>query len=515
MVKAFARLIVVGALMLPLAAQADPITLKLSFFTSDRSNIYQNSIKPFVDAVNKDGKGIVEIKVYFSGAISGVQAQQPQLVADGTADMAIIVPGQSPDRFGDTSVMELPGIYRDSREAGLVFTRLIEAGALNGYGDFFVVGAFVSAAESIHSRKSIATNEDLKGLTIRTNNNTEAAVLQKLGALPVLLAINQTTEAISRDKIDGATAPPSMLFEFGIGRVTSNHYMIPLGGAPTALVMNRAKFDSLPPQAKAIIRQYSGAWLAEQSATGLDALDKQTLKQLQEDPRRKVVFLSPADLKSVQQISASVVEAWAAMSRHNRELLDSGQGRDRKTPRRRTGQRPRASTREIAMAYLADISFRRAIGFLLLVLAILAGGTWITVKVTTDHLVDSDATSNARDWAKFIAANVTDLEQIANGEQPSAASLAFFEATRKAGQVFRYLIFNREGYSQLVSDHDRIALVDLSEFNAKAARAGQLGLPVVDVKTRRWSIATRSFCRSLRASAGRRPSGRDRGRLRG
>ena len=321
MVKAFARLIVVGALMLPLAAQADPITLKLSFFTSDRSNIYQNSIKPFVDAVNKDGKGIVEIKVYFSGAISGVQAQQPQLVADGTADMAIIVPGQSPDRFGDTSVMELPGIYRDSREAGLVFTRLIEAGVLNGYGDFFVVGAFVSAAESVHSRKSIATNENLKGLTIRTNNNTEAAVLQKLGALPVLLAINQTTEAISRDKIDGATAPPSMLFEFGIGRVTSNHYMIPLGGAPTALVMNRAKFDSLPPQAKAIIRQYSGAWLAEQSATGLDALDKQTLKQLQEDPRRKVVFLSPADLKSVQQISASVVEAWAAMSRHNRELL--------------------------------------------------------------------------------------------------------------------------------------------------------------------------------------------------
>jgi diguanylate cyclase (GGDEF)-like protein len=134
------------------------------------------------------------------------------------------------------------------------------------------------------------------------------------------------------------------------------------------------------------------------------------------------------------------------------------------------------------MPILSNISFRRAIGILLAVLAILAAGTWFTVKVTTEHLIDTDATTNARDWAKFIAANVTDLEQIANGEQPSSASLAFFVATRKAGQVYRYLIFNREGYSQLVADRDKIAPVDLSEFNASAARAGQFGLPTVDIK---------------------------------
>jgi diguanylate cyclase (GGDEF)-like protein len=135
------------------------------------------------------------------------------------------------------------------------------------------------------------------------------------------------------------------------------------------------------------------------------------------------------------------------------------------------------------MAFLTTISFRRAIGLFVAILAILAAGTWITVKVTTDHLIDTDATANARDWANFVAANVTDLEQIANGEQPSSASLSFFEATRKAGQVYRYLIFNREGYSQLVSDSNRIALVDLSEFSAEAARAGKLGIPVVNIKT--------------------------------
>lgn len=318
---ALARLAMIGLVMLPLVARAEPIKLKLSFFTSDRSYIYQNQAKPFVDAVNDEGQGLIEIDVDFSSVNTKVHVQMPQLVADGTADIAIIVPGLAPDKFDDTAVMELPGLYRDSREASLVFTRLIQAGALRGYSDFFVLGAYVSGAESIHSRKPIAANKDLKGLTIRTNNRTEADVLERLGATPLLIAINQTTDAISRDKIDGATFPPSMVFEFGIGRVATNHYMLQLGGAPVALVMNRKKFESLPPAAQAIVRKYSGPWLADRCATGLEALDKLILEQLKSDPRRKVTFPSPSDLESTQRIYASVVEDWAGKSAHNRELL--------------------------------------------------------------------------------------------------------------------------------------------------------------------------------------------------
>ena len=321
MIVKLLRLIVVALVLLPAMAAAEPINLKLSFFTSDRSSIYQNSIKPFVDAVNKDGKGLIQIEVYFSGAISSDLAAQPQLVADGTADIAIIVPGLNPSQFGDTTVMQLPGIFRDQREASLVFTRLIEAHAFSGYDDFFVIGAFVSQGESIHSRKAVGSIEDLKGITIRTNNQIEANALEKLGAIPVLMAINQTTEAVSRDKIDAATFPPSMLFAFGVGRVTSNHYMIRLGGAPTALVMNRKKFESLPPQAQAIIRRYSGQWLAERSATAFEALDEQTLAELSADPRRQVVFPSASDRELAQRVFASVVYDWAASSPHNGMLL--------------------------------------------------------------------------------------------------------------------------------------------------------------------------------------------------
>ena len=134
------------------------------------------------------------------------------------------------------------------------------------------------------------------------------------------------------------------------------------------------------------------------------------------------------------------------------------------------------------MKALANVSLLRRIGTLVVGLGILIGGTGLIVKITTDYLLYQEATSTARSWARYIAESVRDLEEIAAGEQPSAASMAFFHVTRKADQVFRWMIFNQEGYSQLVADRDAIALVNLSEFSAEAARSVRLKQPIVDVK---------------------------------
>lgn len=307
--------------LLPGLAVAAPITLKLSFFTSDRSNIYQCQVKPFVDAVNADGADLVRVKVYFSGAISPSLADQPKLVLDGTADLAVVVPGYTPQIFPDSSVMELPGLFRDQREASLVFTSLVASGAFEGYKDFFVVGAYVSDGESIHSRKPTARLADLKGQTIRVDNRIEGDALRRLGADPRLLPLNRTMDALSQGELDGVTVPPAMLFEFGFGRLTGNHYFLQLGGAPVTLVMSRAKLMSLPPAAQDVVRKYSGKWMAEQEAACLEAKNGETVARLKADTRRKVVEPSPADRAVAEKVFALVVQDWAAESPRHRELL--------------------------------------------------------------------------------------------------------------------------------------------------------------------------------------------------
>jgi PAS domain-containing protein len=59
--------------------------------------------------------------------------------------------------------------------------------------------------------------------------------------------------------------------------------------------------------------------------------------------------------------------------------------------------------------------------------------------------------------------------------------MTFFDWAQKAGQVFRYEIFNRQGYSQLVSEGG-VALVNISEFSADAVRALTTNEPVIDVQ---------------------------------
>jgi len=124
----------------------------------------------------------------------------------------------------------------------------------------------------------------------------------------------------------------------------------------------------------------------------------------------------------------------------------------------------------------------RYLAFLLAILVVLVGGTGIVVKQMTDYLLYRNATRTAQDWAHYLAANVKDLEQIAAGEMPSTASVAFFDATREAGSVFRYVIFNRYGYSVLVSDHDRTTPVNVSDYSAVAARATKSATTIVDAK---------------------------------
>jgi len=136
-----------------------------------------------------------------------------------------------------------------------------------------------------------------------------------------------------------------------------------------------------------------------------------------------------------------------------------------------------------AVSYLSDISLRRGAWLFILILAVLVGGVWATINMTAEHVLNRDAEDTATEWAHFLTANVTDLQQIAAGEQPSKQSLAFFQAARTAGHVFRYIIYNREGYSQLVSDVRGVSFVDISVLSHEAQTVIKTGIPLVDMKS--------------------------------
>jgi TRAP-type C4-dicarboxylate transport system substrate-binding protein len=320
MLKCLLRCLVVLAFLGPRGALCEPIRLKLSFFSSDRTVLYRAAVKPFVDAVNADAKGALQIDVYFSGALGKDLSKQAQMVLDGVVDLAYVIPAMTPERFADNAVIELPGLYHDVREASLVFGGLVAARRLRGYDDFVVIGAFATEPESIHVRPAIASLGDLRGKRIRVNNAFQAAALEKLGMRPALMPINTAAEAISSGVIDAATLPTAPMPEFGIGRVATNHYLLRTSAIPLLVLMNRSKFASLPDSAKAIVRKYSGDWAVEHFIDVFQTRTDEVMEQLNADPQRKVITPSSADLKKAQSAFDAVVGDFAA-TQANETLL--------------------------------------------------------------------------------------------------------------------------------------------------------------------------------------------------
>jgi TRAP-type C4-dicarboxylate transport system substrate-binding protein len=318
-----ARLIALTLAALPAVASAEPIQLKFAFFPSEKTKIYDSAVKPFVDAVNSEGKGIVAIEVYPDGKLGKAVAEQPGLVVDGVADIAWVVPGQTPYRFPDNELLELPGHFRDVREGTLVYTRLIAANVLRGYKEFVVIGAFMAAPSLIHSSKPIDSLASLKGQKLRANNAMEAEALERLGATPTVLPASQMAAAVGRGAIDGVASSPTALFDFRVAPVAKNHFLLYGGATPLVVVMNRKKFDGLPEAAKALIRKYSGDQAAATWIGLWGAGERENLDRIKSDPERKVVEPSASDLEAALAVYRSMIDGWGAKSPRNRALLAS------------------------------------------------------------------------------------------------------------------------------------------------------------------------------------------------
>ncbi len=105
--------------------------------------------------------------------------------------------------------------------------------------------------------------------------------------------------------------------------MTSYDYQLKFGMNPVGVLMNRKKFESLPPQAQEILRKYSGEWIARQYAEAATA----RLDQLQHElTGRNPVPTTASDQATATEKFQTVYSDWLAKDARNPELLKLVQG---------------------------------------------------------------------------------------------------------------------------------------------------------------------------------------------
>jgi TRAP-type C4-dicarboxylate transport system substrate-binding protein len=302
------------ALLRPHRARAAEVTLKLAHFLPPVAPAHAKLLKPWSEQVEQASDGRISIRIYPSMQLGGTPGQLFDQVRDGVADIVWTLPGATPGRFPTTEVMELPFIVS---ERGIVNARaaqaLADAHIKQEVKDIKLLSYWAHDAGHIHATKQVKTMEDLKGLKLRNPTRLAGEALKALGATSVGMPVPQVPESLAQKVIDGAVVPWEVVPAIKVHELVKYHTEITgspaLYAASFFLAMNKAKYDGLPAELKAVIDKNSGMAFAELAGNMWDT-EAVRIRKLVADRGNTITRLDAAEKARWIKATEPVYAAW-------------------------------------------------------------------------------------------------------------------------------------------------------------------------------------------------------------
>ncbi len=296
-------------------ALAQEVTLKLHQFLPAQANVPKLVLDVWADNVEKDSGGRIKVERYPSMQLGGTPPELIDQAIDGIADVVWTVVGYTPGRFPRTEVFELPFMTSDADAASRAYWTMFEKHMKDtDFKDVHIVGTWVHGPGMFHSKTPINKPEDLAGLKIRGGSRMVNQLLEKLGATPVGMPVPAVTEALSKGVLDATTIPWEVTTALKVPELVKNHTEFTgaaLYNITFVLAMNKARYEGLPDDLKAVIDKNSGiefSAFAGSTQAGADGPARQAAVDL----GNSIVTLDEAETAKWREIAQPIYDAWVA-----------------------------------------------------------------------------------------------------------------------------------------------------------------------------------------------------------
>jgi TRAP-type C4-dicarboxylate transport system substrate-binding protein len=295
-------------------ADAPPqFTFKLHHSFSSVSSAHDRFLLPWARQVEAQSGGRIRIDLFPSMQLGGQPAELFDQARDGVAEIVLAEPSLTPGRFPKIEVFELP--FVPSRRA-LVSSKAVQDYANANLSDEFreihPICFSCSDRGVLHTNQPVHVVEDVHGLRLQVETRFAGAALRALGAVGIFMPAGQLPLAITQHVIDGCivpwhTAPALKLTD--LLKVHTDFADSSLSTTTFVLAMNRAAYDRLPRDLKAVIDVNSGQPAAAlagamwdlQAAAVADGVSQRG------DP---VTTLQPEAVAHWRKATEPVIEAW-------------------------------------------------------------------------------------------------------------------------------------------------------------------------------------------------------------
>ncbi len=260
---ALAGAAIVSLSMASLPAAAQEVTLRLHTFLPPVSNPVKNFMVPWAKKIEKDSKGRIKVQIYPSMQLGGKPTQLLQQVRDGVVDIVWTLPGFTPGVMPKLEIFELPFLHRNTCSTVLALQDYVDKNMKKDFEPYHMLGVHTHAGALFMTKEPIKTVEDFKGRKLRSYSRTNAWILEALGATPLQVSLPELVPMMNKGTVSGSILPyeiaPAVKMQDLANYFTTLAPPQPrLSVAIFTLLMNKKKYESLPPDLKKVIDENSG-----------------------------------------------------------------------------------------------------------------------------------------------------------------------------------------------------------------------------------------------------------------
>lgn len=255
--------------------------------------------------VEKRTGGKVKVKTFPGGTFLNAK-NMFEGVTSGIADIGNFAMSYQPGRFPVSEAVDLPLGFTSARVASLVLYDLIEKYKPREFEKVKVLTVFTCPPTNFMTKAPVRRLADLKGVELRVAG-TSAEVAKRLGAVPVAMPQSETPEAIQKGIVKGMISSLEILQDLKFASYTPYATIANLPVVSFAVVMNKAKWDSLPADVKNALDTLSrdqAAWTGEYA----DRHVQESLAWAKKGYQHQVFTLPAADQKQINALLSPMVD---------------------------------------------------------------------------------------------------------------------------------------------------------------------------------------------------------------
>lgn len=295
----------------PSVAQ-DTITLKVAHGLPATHFAWEKGIRLMFDEVTEKTGGRVQFEVFPAGQLGKDNAA---VLKSGIADIAMVVPNYTADKFPLTSVTELPDVYSSSCEGTEKYWNVVKPGGPLSVAEYEPQGlralfAIAVQPNVLWTTKQVRDMSDLSGLKLYANGAAVNRIARDLGAVPIRLSAPELYDSVMRGTVDGAFFPQSSIVAYGLDEKL--RYMVKgtkFGATNWVVAISDRAWGKLPEDVQGLLTE-AGIKASQAFCAYNDEEIERVNERLTSEGKLTVTTLSEEQAEAWRKATASVSDEW-------------------------------------------------------------------------------------------------------------------------------------------------------------------------------------------------------------